>query len=116
MTKTMTLKDLNDFAKENGFSEDAEIYIFGKSRILSITEISTEMPSEDALYTNIYLSAEKEKGFRVASDDVCEWKKSEENPARYRCYCHNDGTDNTYDCQDYIDCEECPYYYYSDED
>ena len=32
------------------------------------------------------------------------------------CYCHDD--DDTYehlDCLDYMDCEECPYYY-ADED
>ena len=31
------------------------------------------------------------------------------------CYCHSDGTDEYHDCLDYMECEECPYYY-ADED
>lgn len=31
------------------------------------------------------------------------------------CYCHNDDTDEYHDCLDYMECEECPYYY-ADED
>ena len=27
------------------------------------------------------------------------------------CYCHSDGTDEYHDCLDYMECEECPYYY-----
>ena len=27
------------------------------------------------------------------------------------CYCHNDDTDEYHDCLDYMECEECPYYY-----
>ena len=27
------------------------------------------------------------------------------------CYCHNDDTDEQHDCLDYMECEECPYYY-----
>ena len=26
-------------------------------------------------------------------------------------YCHSDGTDEYHDCLDYMECEECPYYY-----
>ena len=26
-------------------------------------------------------------------------------------YCHHDDTDEYHDCLDYMDCEECPYYY-----
>lgn len=27
-------------------------------------------------------------------------------------YCHNDGTeDEQHDCLDYMECEECPYYF-----
>ena len=29
----------------------------------------------------------------------------------YFLYCHNDDTDEQHDCLDYMDCEECPYYY-----
>lgn len=31
------------------------------------------------------------------------------------CYCHHDDTDEYFDCLDYMECEECPYYY-ADED
>ena len=34
------------------------------------------------------------------SDDVCELR-----------YCHHDDTDEYHDCLDYMECEECPYYY-----
>ena len=27
------------------------------------------------------------------------------------CYCHNDDTDEYHDCLDYMECEECSYYY-----
>ena len=27
------------------------------------------------------------------------------------CYCHHDETDEHHDCLDYMECEECPYYY-----
>ena len=27
------------------------------------------------------------------------------------CYCHNDDTDEYHDCLDYMECEECTYYY-----
>ena len=27
------------------------------------------------------------------------------------CYCHHDDTDEYHDCLDYMECEECPYYY-----
>ena len=27
------------------------------------------------------------------------------------CYCHKDHTDEEHDCLDYMECEECPYYY-----
>ena len=27
------------------------------------------------------------------------------------CYCHYDDTDEYHDCLDYMECEECPYYY-----
>ena len=27
------------------------------------------------------------------------------------CYCHNDNSDKEHDCLDYMECEECPYYY-----
>ena len=27
------------------------------------------------------------------------------------CYCHNDYEDDEHDCLDYMECEECPYYY-----
>ena len=26
-------------------------------------------------------------------------------------YCHYDDTDEEHDCLDYMECEECPYYY-----
>ena len=32
------------------------------------------------------------------------------------CYCHNDDTDEYHDCLDYMECEECPYYYADLED
>ena len=31
------------------------------------------------------------------------------------CCCHCDDTDEDHDCLDYMECEECPYYY-ADED
>ena len=31
------------------------------------------------------------------------------------CYCHQDYEDEEHDCLDYMECEECPYYY-ADED
>ena len=31
------------------------------------------------------------------------------------CYCHNDDTDEYHDCLDYMECEECPYYYADDD-
>ena len=30
-------------------------------------------------------------------------------------YCHKEDTDKYHDCLDYMECEECPYYY-ADED
>ena len=36
------------------------------------------------------------------------------NEDEYR-YCHNDNTYEYFDCLDYMECEECPYYY-ADED
>ena len=27
------------------------------------------------------------------------------------CYCHYDYEDEYHDCLDYMECEECPYYY-----
>ena len=27
------------------------------------------------------------------------------------CYCHYDYEDEEHDCLDYMECEECPYYY-----
>ena len=30
------------------------------------------------------------------------------------CYCHHDDTDEYHDCLDYVECEECPYYYADD--
>ena len=30
----------------------------------------------------------------------------------YYYYCHYDYTDEYHDCLDYMECEECPYYYY----
>ena len=27
------------------------------------------------------------------------------------CYCHKDRSDEHHDCLDYMECEECPYYY-----
>ena len=27
------------------------------------------------------------------------------------CYCHKDHSDEHHDCLDYMECEECPYYY-----
>ena len=36
------------------------------------------------------------------------------NEEGYR-YCHSNGTDEYHDCLDYMECEECPYYY-ADED
>ena len=27
------------------------------------------------------------------------------------CYCHNDGSDEEHGCLDYMECEQCPYYY-----
>ena len=32
------------------------------------------------------------------------------------CYCHHDDTDEYHDCLDYMECEECPYYYEDFED
>ena len=32
------------------------------------------------------------------------------------CYCHNDNSDEEHDCLDYMECEECPYYYADLED
>ena len=29
----------------------------------------------------------------------------------YDEYCHNDGSDEEHDCLDYMECEQCPYYY-----
>lgn len=58
--ETMTLKDLIDFAKENGLPEDVGLFAFGKSRLLAITSISTEVSSEDALYKDIYFEIEEE--------------------------------------------------------
>lgn len=58
--KSISLKELNEFAAENGLSEDVELFVFGQSRLLSITEVYTECPAEDALYTDIYLRIEEE--------------------------------------------------------
>lgn len=62
MNKSLTLKDLKDFAKENGLSEDTKLHVFGRSRILPVISVSTESPSEDALYADVYLEIEKEEG------------------------------------------------------
>ena len=32
------------------------------------------------------------------------------------CTCHHDDTDEYHDCLDYMECEECPYYYADLED
>ena len=32
------------------------------------------------------------------------------------CYCHYDDEDENHDCLDYMECEECPYYYADDYD
>ena len=32
------------------------------------------------------------------------------------CYCHNYDTDEYHDCLDYMECEECPYYYANSND
>lgn len=60
MKNNMTLKDLNEFAKENGISEDTKLFVFGDARLLAVTEICTESPAKDALYTDIYFRIEKE--------------------------------------------------------
>ena len=38
---------------------------------------------------------------------VGDWLMNEED----FFYCHNDDTDEYHDCLDYMECEECPYYY-----
>ena len=47
------------------------------------------------------------------SDDVCgkKIKVVEQMDEEEFCYCHNDDTDEYHDCLDYMECEECPYYY-----
>lgn len=60
MKKSITLKEINEFAKELGLSEDTELFVFGSTKLKAITSISTETPSEDALYTDIYLEVEEE--------------------------------------------------------
>ena len=57
--KSLTLKDLNEFAEENGLSEDTELFVFGQSRLRAVTSISTECPADDALYTDIYMEVEE---------------------------------------------------------
>ena len=32
------------------------------------------------------------------------------------CYCHRDEFDEDFDCDDYMECEECPYWNDYDED
>ena len=41
---------------------------------------------------------EKDKGDGVMDEDELR-------------YCHHDDTDEYHDCLDYMECEECPYYY-----
>lgn len=64
MGKSISLKELNEFANENGLPEDVELFILGKGRLLSVTEASTEHPAEDALYTDIYLRVEEESDLK----------------------------------------------------
>ena len=58
MEESLTLKDLNEFAKENGLSEDTPLFVFGSKKLLSILSVTTEQPSADALYTDMYLEVE----------------------------------------------------------
>lgn len=32
------------------------------------------------------------------------------------CYCHANDDDDEHDCMDYLECEECPYYYADEEE
>lgn len=57
--ESITLKDLNTFAKENGLNENTKIFVNTQDRLLAIKAIFTECPSKDALYTDIYLDIEQ---------------------------------------------------------
>lgn len=54
------------------------------------------------------------QGCRVALEKALENNSKERIVNMYEdefCYCHNDDTDEYHDCLDYMECEECPYYY-----
>lgn len=57
--ESITLKDLNTFAKENGLNENTKIFVNTQDRLLAIKAVCTECPSKDALYTDIYLDIEQ---------------------------------------------------------
>ena len=42
---------------------------------------------------------------------ILDYKRSVNMDDDEFCYCHNDDTDEYHDCLDYMECEECPYYY-----
>lgn len=77
MKETMTLKNLNDFAKENGLPEDVKLFVFGEQKLLAVTEISTEEPSEDALYTDIYFRVEEEPKTSTQKETILKKKEKD---------------------------------------
>ena len=55
-------------------------------------------------------------GYNKAIDDFVESVKNqigvmEQMDEEDFCYCHYDYEDEYHDCLDYMECEECPYYY-----
>lgn len=65
--------------------------------------------------------ATKSKGLEMQTHIIADWeycpycgkkiKVVEQMDEEEYCYCHIDDTDEHHDCLDYMECEECPYYY-----
>ena len=100
-TKAISIHKAIEIVKQGGVADDVcEWTQSGDMAISPHTFSKHKIKQCDGLYT-LNICTHCGKKIKVVE------QMDEEN----FCYCHNDDTDEYHDCLDYMECDECPYYY-----
>ena len=94
--------DAIEIIKHGGVSDDACEWkeVVGFDYMYIINPHTNKLYSNEPSMKNIYCNTCGKKIKLVEQMDEDELR-----------YCHHDDTDEYHDCLDYMECEECPYYY-----
>ena len=100
----------------NGYKDTKAISVNRAIEIVKQGSVSYDVCEWEPHRNNYVTSCEEDfvpmmRGYKYCPYCGKKIKVVEQMDEEEFCYCHYDYEDECHDCLDYMDCEECPYYY-----